>query len=188
MQSIPVDYLNNEENRKRAQRVVNDITRILRAAGAEKVQDVMVTRLAYALYKTYSLPESVGYSYEDMLSRQGVVLNANVKKYIDMVNPDTWHELKALTGMYSAEDFAGAAALPFGRYGISSYSATPASVVKLAEKILDIRPQERAADMGCGAGSFLLSAAAHHPESRFTGFDTDIRFKQIIDILSDIYG
>ena len=48
---------------------------------------------------------------------------------------------------------------------------TPASIVELAMKLLDIKDGEEVVDIGSGNGLFLLSAATKHPNSKFTGFE-----------------
>ena len=65
---------------------------------------------------------------------------------------------------------------------------TPSSIAKLATRILDIRPNDYAADICCGRGDFMVTAALQNSDISFDGYEMNIPIIAIATIRADILG
>lgn len=71
---------------------------------------------------------------------------------------------------------------------IKGYNTSSISVVKLVEKILDVKSDESVADLCCGHGTFILRSFFNESKAKYTGIELDITNKVIAEMRSDIIG
>ena len=51
---------------------------------------------------------------------------------------------------------------------------TPNSILKLAHKLLDVRAGEQVADVCCGSGTYIVSAALEEPNASYHGYEINV--------------
>lgn len=76
-------------------------------------------------------------------------------------------------GEYTVEDLALFSINISGLNSFQECPATPKSVSKLANAILDIQPNDNVADIGCGSGSFLINAWKKQDKANYFGCEKE---------------
>lgn len=137
---------------------------------------------AYLLYRISCYNNPVSWSYQDVIEGCLDVSEDVVFMAREQLDESTWETLKQLVFKYSPEVFAAAALLP----DKNNVDATPDSLVKLAQQLLDIQPTDTVADIGCGVGTFLFASALKEPSATYYGFEINAVNKAITQIRAEL--
>lgn len=87
---------------------------------------------------------------------------------------------------YSKEDFILALISPLdSTRKYQKTSETPQAIIKLANRILEIKEGEEVADFGSGYGQYLISTAANHSGAQYTGYEINARANIIAKMRSE---
>lgn len=166
--SLPIGKIwSNPEMKKTLRQVNLAIKDILRAASINTEISTIVS--AYALYKarTTSNPFSVSY---DSLVNSSIGIDETIAAAIqNSFDESTWNRLTVLLPQFAAEIFAGVVFFP-----LEGGAPTPSSVVNLATSILQIADKENVAEIGCGAGSFLIKAFSENANAQYSGYEINV--------------
>ena len=71
---------------------------------------------------------------------------------------------------------------------VSQNFTTPPSLTRLAVKLLDIKPNDMAADIGTGTGTFLREAFNAEPAAIYTGMDIDREAVSVAEVRAEVMG
>ena len=158
----------NPKMQKMVQQAGFSISEILRGQISKLETSTIIA--AYVLYKVRASSNPFSASYQSLLNGEfepDQTITAAIQNTFDAA---TWDRLSALLPQYSSEVFAGV--VLFLQSEI--YEATPSSVIELALAILGISEQERAAEIGCGTASFLISAFEKNPSAQYSGYEINV--------------
>ncbi|MEE3362215.1 MAG: N-6 DNA methylase [Anaerovoracaceae bacterium] len=174
------ELMNDEESMREARRLQDRAAQLLRAADMYSAAD-----LIFLLYMLYMTPEKA-------LQRAGEIAGEEAGARLEGLSEIASEGAAEDSLQAAGKDITALAAL-MPHENAPGLLATPLSIIRLAERVLDIRPGDRAADFCCGAGTFLLDACMKSPEAQFTGYeiDGDLRAAallraDILDIDADI--
>lgn len=138
-------------------------------------RDIDLHPILYFLIKIlgYNDPRSIKVSEFESLCTSEADWAAVMDIDPDTVTEDIWSELldtvmdSISKGEYTVEDLA---IFSLNFTGIDSYS-TPKFILKLANSILDIQPDDKVADIQCGSGDFIIEAWKTQEKASFFGCD-----------------
>lgn len=91
----------------------------------------------------------------------------------EVLNDKLWNRLLQMVTKYSPEEFALAAVMPVTDYEPKKTMATstPDAILKLAHKLLDVKAGEKVADVCCGSGAYIVSAALEEANASYHGYE-----------------
>lgn len=172
MSYITKDTYTNLENQKKATRIAWEIADCFHQAGATMRNAFPLT--PYLLYKVsqYNDPYSV--------TLQAIVdgsseFEDNIRFLAkDVLNDRLWGALLQMVEKYSPEEFAMAAMTPASDNEPKGAMTTPPSIVKLAQRLLDVKEGEYVADVCCGSGAYITSAALEEPNAFYHGYEINV--------------
>lgn len=113
---------------------------------------------------------------------------ASQKKYFLMnyIHDKIWQVIFPLTTDYSVSVFKEIVLNYENQNRTQPDTSTPISLVKLANKILNINNNEVVADVCSGNGTFLLNSATSTPTAHYYGYDIAASCKDITDIRANL--
>jgi len=181
MSCINKEIFSNERIRELAIQASLDITNCLRGSNSNIDSSASILA-AYLLYKISSYNDPFSFSYQDILD--GYLDATKDVGFLvgDQLDEITWESLKQLITKYPPEVFAFAALLQDKR----SSDATPDSLVFLAQKILEVKPRDLVADIGCGWGTFLIASSLSEPNAQYYGYEVNAANKVIASIRAEL--
>lgn len=170
MSIVTKEIYENQRVQSKARMIIDEITENLIQAGI-KINGY-VSAIGYLLFRASQYNNPFGVSLKvlsEELQNEGKKLAIlNSTGFTEVV----WEKLQTLLSKYTSEEFAMAAILPvFELDPRGAASSTPESIIKLTHKLLEVRPGENVADIGCGTGSYLVSAAVNEPKAHYYGFE-----------------
>lgn len=161
----------------------NEIELILRSKASMTVKGFFgvvgdVTVAAYLLAKSFDCSTHATYSFEE-----DERIDADIKKVAeDFYISENWKELMELTKAHEQKIFYLVSLLR----DLSDPMMTPESLGKLAEKLLEIKANDKFADFCCGAGSVVADIVKNHPTVEAYGFDKLVSSIAIAKIYNDL--
>lgn len=173
MNYITKEFYENKKNQQKVDWISRDIASCLISTRSRNSFNISLA--AYLLYKVsqYNNPFSV-------TIREFPDLDDDVRCLaIERFTEDTWADLLRLVARYSPEEFALTAVFPVNEFEQRENVATPESIIKLVHRILKVGANEKVADIGCGAGSYLISAALEEKDARYFGYEINVESRTI---------
>jgi len=163
-------------------KVVCEITDCLYHAGAP-VSESLVLIIAYL---TYVGKHNAVETLEEMLETDEFMDEA-VKCIVRKELTDAlWHQIANVTAEYDPDVFKYIVLMPnaasVGTVSKIDDMTTPDSIVALTNAIANIQPGNAVADVGCGEGSYLITAAMEYPEASFFGYEINSMARAIAAI------
>lgn len=144
-----------------------------------------ITMAAYMLYrasKTYKGDVSnASISYEDIKTHKLISSKKTVSAIRLLVKEEAWNALIPLLDKYSTDAFKN---VIFDN--TEDTHSTPDSLIKLAQRVLNINDNDFVADIGCGSGNFLTSTALTTPRASYYGCELSITASEIAWIRAEI--
>ena len=182
MLTIDKTVLQNSELKETAMRATWEMGSMFLAQGS-KVDSKLILA-AYLLYVVSTNPSSSEISYSQLFTLD-LGLSPDAEFAIkENISSKEWESLLQLTEKYPPEIFA-VIALTYdlsNEFKTSGSEATPESVVRLAQRILQVKPQDNVADVCCGYGTFLCESALDEPSANYTGFEINTTNRLIAEI------
>ncbi len=170
MNTTITELLNNREILKQAQQVSSEITTILTQNGYAACLQSYIPVAACLLYGVRNSKSPFTLTVDD-LKEGSLIFSEDILEYVsEAFSAETLQALASMLPKYAADIFAAAAFLPVSANKLTS-SVTPDSIVKLAMSILGCKEGEHVADIGCGIGTFILSAAMSNPNALYDGYE-----------------
>jgi len=175
------------ENKVVFEKLEWDISNILRAGGkncASLNVPVSLTYLAYVVKKASQEFSSFN-NINDVLM---LISDMEVRNFVYENTEDGDMDLLGKLCEYTAEQLECYILNVEERDYKMVESSTPAGIAKLAEKILDIQPNEKVLDNCSGTAGFLISSAAEHPDAKYYGVELNYSIACIAKIRAAIVG
>lgn len=183
MSNINKDLLNNEEKQKLTTQASEDIANCLHGLSGELGENIILS--AFLLLKTSQSALGKTISFNDILNGHLLLENEVLSKVHRDFTEVAWEQLKQLLSKYPEDVFYLVAMLPNHK---SLKMITPHSIVKLAEAILNIAPNDTVADICCGSGTFLIAASQREPRAKYMGFEINWEEKMLASIRAELLG
>ena len=172
MSYITKDIYMNPENRKKAARITWEIAECFHQAGVSMHNAIPLA--PYLLYKASQYNDPYSVTLQAIVDgRSGIEDNIRFLA-TDVLNEKLWEALLQMVGKYSPEDFAIAVMTPASDNEAKGAMTTPTSIVKLAYRLLDVKAGEHVADVCCGSGAFITSAALKEPDAFYHGYEINV--------------
>lgn len=166
MPLITREMFENKGLCKKASEVVWDITSRLAQPG--DYIEIGAPFAAYLLCKA-SQQEHREETLEEVLAR---VKNENIRCMArERINAEAWNRLVPLIPKYTTEELAMATLVSTRSSDWKNAVATPSSIVQLAHELLAVKEGENVADVCCGVGTYLVSAAMRESKARYYGYE-----------------
>lgn len=160
------ELLRNKDHQKQIRRAIVSINECLQVRSKKANRETVIA--AYTLYKAKAVDI---FTYQDNWGGQWSI-SGDIAKVIErVISEKTWAPLAELLPQYTADIFAAVVFWPICENADTEILATPDSVIKLAQAILQCSPGERIADIGCGTAAFMASAALAEPRAKYFGYE-----------------
>lgn len=175
MSFVNKELYENAEKQKKAVQIIWEISDCIRQAGASIHNTFPL--IPYLLYKA-SL-----YNYPFGITLQAIVtgkINIDSDASLmakETLTDDLWERLLQLVTKYSPEELALAVINPVIENEPRAIMPTPDSILKLAHKLLNVKAGEKVADVCCGIGSYIVSAAMKEPRAFYQGYEINVTNK-----------
>ena len=161
-----------------------------------------VVYIAYLFYKLlnsgdnklkspYSLEETARLQWERFRTGE-IKLNPYILNSVDVKNFISAYKIYEDVG--DNDDIYAAIIAFFDSYlnlvsgRMDGEYSTSDSLVKLTQALLDIKNDERVADICCGYGKFIMNSIAVKPEAQYFAYEVNINCAAIIAMRADILG
>ncbi len=180
MSFVSKEILMSDDVQKMATQASWDIVNCLRGNNSRVCCNS--TLAAYLLYKISCYNDPISWSYQNVIEGRLDISEDVVFMVREQLDESTWETLKQLVFKYNPEVFATAALLP----DKNNEEATPDSLIKLAQQLLDIKPTDAVVDIGCGVGTFLFASALKEPNANYYGFEINVANKAIAQIRAEL--
>lgn len=172
MSFINKELYENADNQRKARQITWEIADCLRQSGVSTYNAFPL--IPYLLYKVslYNNPFDI--------TLQAIVDNKfDIKddvRYLakEILNDKLWERLLQMVTKYSSEELALAAINPITDNEPKETMTTPNSILKLAHKLLDVKAEERVADVCCGSGTYIVSAALEESNASYHGYEINV--------------
>lgn len=189
MSTITKELLTNSEMVWKARQAIIDVRSRLHANGVNIQTDEKSVICLYVLMKASQVNNPFNISYNDLIDSNVMGIDDEILyEFKENMNEFAWEAIREYLKRYSEEELSLAtmiADISDGGY-FSSSMATPLSIVKLAHAILDIKPGETVADIGCGYGTFVCHSSLECPDAVYTGYEVNVTSKVISKIRAEL--
>lgn len=169
MSHINKDFYEDVENQKKATQINAEIAACLSQANSLNGLDFPL--VPYLLHKASLVKDPFSISYQNIIDGN-IDISEDVCCLAEKVlTCEKWKYLQPMLAKYSAEEFALAAVMPRIESESKETESTPSSIIKLVNRILDVKAGERVADICCGTGNYMISAAIKESQASYRGFE-----------------
>ena len=176
MSYITKEFYNNQESRRKATQIIWEIAQRLTASGIIPGHNVAIT--AYLLSKASQDIEISELTVSSILNGRldipEEILHFVKESNSTWLSEEVWARLLPLATNYCDKELALAALISDYTINAKFTQATPESVIKLIQKILNIQSCDRVADLCCGTGAFLVSESLAQTDAAYYGCDISI--------------
>lgn len=191
MPTSVVSLINNDEIMRQAKEVAIKINQCMnneRLSSGEVSSSIIV--VAFALHKVRSSDSPFSIDYNSFLSNsEHYNINSDLLNAIShVITEEQWNKLEKLLPQYAADVFAAVAFLPLEQNHRDSLGAfaTPPSIIKLSQALLDCRPSDKIADIGCGVGTFFVEQVPSCPNAEYIGCEINTKAVDVARIRSEL--
>ena len=184
MYFINKELYENAENQKKVTQITRDITDCLYQASVS-VQNAFPL-IPYLLYKASLYSNPFGITLQAIVNGENAI-DDNIRFMAkEIMNDDLWEQLLQLVTKYSPKEFALAVVNPMTEIEPRETMTTPNSILKLAHKLLDVRAEEKVADVCCGSGTYIVSAALEEPNAFYQGYELNVANKSAVIMKAEL--
>lgn len=165
----------NTENQKKAAQIMWEITDCLHQTGAPTENAFPL--LPYLLHKASLCNNPSEISFQAIVD--GKIEVNDDARYLakEFLNDRLWNRLLQLVPKYSSDELAVAVLTPVTDSESRGTMTTPNSILKLANKLLDVKAGENVANVCCGSGTYIVSAALEEADASYRGYDINVSNK-----------
>ena len=175
MSFVNKELYENAEKQKKSAQITREISDCIRQAG-ESTQNAFPL-LPYLLYKASLYNNPFGITLQAIVNGKIDIDNDASLMAKETLTDDLWEHLIQLVTKYSPEEFALAVISPVIENDPRATMPTPDSILKLAHKLLNVKAGEKVADVCCGIGSYIVSAAMKEPRAFYRGYEINVANK-----------
>ena len=172
MSYINKDFFENAENQQKAMQINWEIADCLHQFG--KLPCNGFPLVPYLLHKASQYSNPFGITLQAITDGK-IEVNEDVRFMAkEVLTDELWERLLQLVMKYSPEEFALAAVNPVTDNEPKGTMTTPPSILNLAHKLLDVKAGESVADVCCGSGTYMVSAALEESRASYHGFEINV--------------
>lgn len=175
--------MNDQKINEAARRLEWDIVSIIRERTVASKYELEVVVVSYLLEKTVG----TSITYEDICNNDIGIDQVIVNQFTEMVKPDEWKRIVERAENYDKPVFV-CLALTTETQEKGYDESTPASIVRLSERILGCSKKDAVADICCGGGTFIVNHIIQGSESEITGFEINVQKFIISKIRIELIG
>ncbi len=162
----------NIEIQKKAAQVTWEIADCLHQVGLSSHNAFPL--IPYLLYKTSLYNNPFGITLQAIIDGE-IEVNDDVRFLAkEVLNDKLWERLLQMVTKYSPEELSLAAVNPVPENEPKGTMTTPDSILKLAHKLLDVKAGEKVADVCCGSGTYIVSAALEEAKASYHGYEINV--------------
>ena len=172
MSFINKELYENADSQRKATQITWEIADCLHQVGASTYNAFPL--IPYLLHKVSLYNNPFGITLQAIVDGAFDV-NDDVRYLVkDILNDKLWERLLQMVSKYSPEEFALAAVNPVVDNEPKGTMTTPNSILKLAHKLLDVKAGDRVADVCCGSGTYIVSAAIEESDASYRGYEINV--------------
>lgn len=169
MSYINKDFFENVENQQKAMQINWEIADCLHQFGKPSCNGFPL--VPYLLHKASQYSNPFGITLQ-AISGGKIEVSEDVRFMAkEVLTDELWERLLQLVMKYSPEEFALAAVNPVTDNEPKGTMTTPPSILNLAHKLLNVKAGESVADVCCGSGTYMVSAALEESRASYHGFE-----------------
>ena len=185
MSFIEKELCTNEDSSKKAMQITMEISKCLSQAGINT--SYAFPLIPYLLHKVSQYNNPLEITLQEIFDGKIKVDNGLLLLAKNMLNEKLWKSLLQLITKYSVEEFAFTA--------ISTVPdndpidvVTPTSIINLVHKLLNVKAGEKVADVCCGKGTYIVSAALEESKAHYHGYEISMANRAVAIIKADLLG
>lgn len=183
--NLEYNFVNSKTSKVYSKKIIEEISMCLQQNGCRAGNNVYIA--LYLLFKAFQYNNPYGISVE-MIAKGDIDINENVRlKAKELFTKDTWKKLLEIGGKYAPESLKIALVYPVNETEIKGRMTTPDSILKLVHKILDVKPDERVADICCGKGAYINYAACIEKDACYYGCETNPEETLIAQLRAEMF-
>ncbi|MCR5594094.1 MAG: N-6 DNA methylase [Saccharofermentans sp.] len=175
--------MNDQKINEAARRLEWDIVSIIRERTVASKYELEVVVVSYLLEKTVG----TSITYEEICNNDIGIDQVIVNQFTEMVKPDEWKRIVERAENYDKPVFV-CLALTTETQEKGYDESTPASIVRLSERILGCSKKDAVADICCGGGTFIVNHIIQGSGSEITGFEINVQKFIISKIRIELIG
>lgn len=175
MPFINKELYENTNNQKKALKIKREITNFLHHTGVSTKNAFPL--IPYLLYKASLHNNPFSINLHAIVNGEIEIDNDTRLLAKEILNDKIWEHLLQLVTKYSSEEFALVAVNSMTDNEPKETMPTPSSIIKLANKLLDVKAGEKVADLCCGSGSYIVSSALEEPNASYQGYEINVANK-----------
>ena len=168
---------------------LNEVARKLEWEIASVIRDHAIPSQLSVVVIAYLLEKTIGnnISYEDICNNKIKIDQTIINEFTMVVSADDWNRIveKAVSYDRSVYTYLALTAEAQDR-GFDE--STPASIIRLSEKILGATRKDNVADVCCGSGSFMVDHIILGSGAKITGYEINVQKAVISKIRIDLLG
>lgn len=175
MSFVNKELYENAEKQKKSAQITREISDCIRQVGASTQNAFPL--IPYLLYKASLYNNPFGITLQAIVNGKIDIDNDASLMAKETLTDDLWEHLLQLVTKYSPEEFALAVISPVIENDPRATMPTPDSILKLAHELLNVKAGEKVADVCCGIGSYIVSAAMKEPRAFYRGYEINVANK-----------
>ena len=161
--------MNDQKINEAARRLEWEIASILREHLMPSKYELGIVVVSYILEKTMG----TDYTYENICNNDIKIDEVIVNQFMMMVRAEEWMKIVEKANGYEKVVFVNLA-LTAETQEKGSDVSTPASIVRLSERILNCSKKDAVADICCGGGSFIVEHIIQGSGAEITGYEIHV--------------
>jgi len=186
MSVINKEMYENKENQRIASKLSWEIANILHSYGIFNSNTISLA--AYLLHKVSQYNDPFGISIHT-ITDGGLDIDNNICYLAkEHISENMWEQLLNLVKRYTPENFAMVTIRTGMENEFKDSMYTPDSILKLVHRLLDVKATDKVADICCGTGSYIVSAALQENDAKYYGYDINVENSAIAQIRSELVG
>ena len=166
-----------------ADRASEEISACLTVSNDKVIVGVPI--ITYVLYHL-SMKKSMTETFAEFIDAYPEAQKEILYAARDFINENNWGQLLNISTRYEPQVFVAVIFRPFNETVKSASFSTPDSITRLIKRILDLNMDDRVADVGCGAGSFIVSASLDEPGAHYTGYEINPFYCAVAKIRAEL--
>ena len=172
MSYINKAFFENAESQKKATQITREIRECFYQFGQPILKGLPL--VPYLLHKVSQYDNPFDITIQAIADGE-IEVNENARFMAkEVLNEDLWKCLLQLVMKYSPEEFALAAVNPVTDNESKGTMTTPPSIINLVHKLLGVKAGESVADVCCGSGTYMVSAALEENKASYHGFESNV--------------
>lgn len=172
MSFINKELYEDTESQRKAVQITWEITDCFHQAGVSTYNAFPL--VPYLLHKVSLYNNPFGLTLQTIVDGE-INVNDDVRFLAkEILDDKLWKRLLQIVTKYSPEEFALAVVNPMTDYESKETMTTPNSILELVHKLLDVKAGERVADVCCGSGTYIVSAALKEPDASYHGYEVNV--------------